>query len=86
MSPSLCEKGAQYVRSHMPMVGLGTYKVPEVYEVLDAALEAGYRLYDTAQAYYLFHPHIFASSIFCSFIEMKTKLVRLLRLCFQNTD
>ena len=38
----------------MPLIGLGTFKVEsdsEVFDVLDAALEVGYRLIDTAVAY-----------------------------------
>ena len=38
----------------MPLIGLGTFKVEsdsEVFDVLDSALEVGYRLIDTAVAY-----------------------------------
>lgn len=50
----LCEKGAEYVRARMPMVGLGTYQVrsgPALFAVIDAAFDVGYRLIDTAQVY-----------------------------------
>lgn len=36
-----------------PLIGLGTYKIigDQVLPVLDAALTAGYRLFDTAKVY-----------------------------------
>lgn len=40
--------------AHMPLVGLGTYKLwgPEdVYRAVDAALAAGYRAFDSAAVY-----------------------------------
>ncbi|KAF7636293.1 Aldo_ket_red domain-containing protein [Meloidogyne graminicola] len=47
-------KGAEYVREHMPMIGLGTYQITDektIFAVLDNALDVGYRLIDTAQVY-----------------------------------
>lgn len=38
----------------MPLLGLGTYKLcgaNEVYQAVDAALDAGYRSFDTAAVY-----------------------------------
>ncbi|VDL82608.1 unnamed protein product [Nippostrongylus brasiliensis] len=38
---------------HIPLIGLGTYKITgeQVYPAVDAALESGYRLFDTAKLY-----------------------------------
>uniref|UniRef100_A0A914NRI0 NADP-dependent oxidoreductase domain-containing protein n=1 Tax=Meloidogyne incognita TaxID=6306 RepID=A0A914NRI0_MELIC len=47
-------KGAEYVNKNMPMIGLGTYQINSekiFFEVLDSALDVGYRLIDTAQIY-----------------------------------
>nr|CAD2147585.1 unnamed protein product [Meloidogyne enterolobii] len=47
-------KGAEYVNKNMPMIGLGTYQINSekiIFEVLDSALDVGYRLIDTAQIY-----------------------------------
>lgn len=44
----------KYVDEKMPMLGLGTYQIrleEEIFNSLDAALEAGYRFIDTAQVY-----------------------------------
>lgn len=54
LKKSLDTKGAEYVRKRMPMIGLGTWQVDgekTVFDVLDAALDAGYRFIDTAQVY-----------------------------------
>lgn len=48
------DKGRDYVRKHMPQVGLGTYQIKkedELREVVNAALGCGYRFVDTAQVY-----------------------------------
>ncbi|XP_066538017.1 glyoxal reductase isoform X2 [Hoplias malabaricus] len=40
--------------AHMPLVGLGTYRLQgaeNIYQVVDAALTAGYRAFDTAAVY-----------------------------------
>lgn len=39
---------------HMPLLGLGTYKLmsPDVHRAVDAALAAGYRAFDSATVYH----------------------------------
>jgi len=47
-------KGRDYVRDRMPMIGLGTFQVrgkETIEQAINAALNAGYRLIDTAQVY-----------------------------------
>uniref|UniRef100_A0A915PZJ5 NADP-dependent oxidoreductase domain-containing protein n=1 Tax=Setaria digitata TaxID=48799 RepID=A0A915PZJ5_9BILA len=49
------ENGRDYVRSHMPLIGVGTYQIKNygtILKVLDEALRIGYRMIDTAQCYY----------------------------------
>jgi 2,5-diketo-D-gluconate reductase B len=46
--------GREYVRLKMPIIGLGTYEVKSekvIKDIIDAALEVGYRFIDTAQVY-----------------------------------
>lgn len=48
------DKGRDYVRKHMPQIGLGTYLIKDEEELrvaIDAALGSGYRFVDTAQVY-----------------------------------
>lgn len=48
------QQGRAYVREKMPILGLGTYEVRSeqvIEEIIDAALEVGYRFVDTAQVY-----------------------------------
>ncbi|VDK61424.1 unnamed protein product [Gongylonema pulchrum] len=48
------EKGRDYVRSRMPLIGVGTYQIRNkdvIRDVLDEALRTGYRMIDTAQCY-----------------------------------
>ncbi|VDK61366.1 unnamed protein product [Gongylonema pulchrum] len=48
------EKGRDYVRSGMPLIGVGTYQIQNkdvIRDVLDEALQTGYRMIDTAQCY-----------------------------------
>ncbi|KAH7731549.1 Protein C35D10.6 [Aphelenchoides avenae] len=50
----LDKTGREYVRNKMPSIGLGTYQVTsktDIYAIVDAALDAGYRFIDTAQVY-----------------------------------
>lgn len=47
-------RGHNYVRDHMPKIGLGTYLIKDENELrraIDSALKYGYRFVDTAQVY-----------------------------------
>ncbi|CAI4221370.1 unnamed protein product [Auanema sp. JU1783] len=46
--------GRDYVKQHMPIIGLGTFQIREestIYDIVDKAFEVGYRFIDTAQCY-----------------------------------
>ncbi|KAL3108059.1 hypothetical protein niasHT_018221 [Heterodera trifolii] len=53
MANHLDRKGIEYVSKRMPKIGVGTYQIHgnDIFEVIDAALEVGYRFIDTAQIY-----------------------------------
>lgn len=51
---SLDYTAKDYIDKRMGLIGLGTYQIRDeiiIYEILDTALEIGYRFIDTAQAY-----------------------------------
>lgn len=54
MSVNLDFGAKKYVDDHMSPIGLGTYEIRSekvIFDVLDAALDVGYRFIDTAQVY-----------------------------------
>lgn len=59
---NICLDGKTYVNKKMPKIGLGTYEIrteKEIFDVLNAAFEIGYRLIDTAQVYSKFFTSLF---------------------------
>ncbi|MFH4980887.1 hypothetical protein AB6A40_007596 [Gnathostoma spinigerum] len=47
-------KGRDYVKENFPLIGIGTWQIRDrsvIFSILDVALDCGYRLIDTAEAY-----------------------------------